>query len=114
MSGAVLIWQCRGCGHVMFPARLGCPACGAETFDPVPVREGTITAHTRQRDGSLIVSVAVAGGVTLVARHAGADAAPGQRVRLEDRGGEHPAPWALPLGVAATSAARDEKKPAGQ
>lgn len=94
-AAAVHIWRCAGCGHAMFPLRLACPACGADAFEPVVAGGGIVTAHTRQRDGSLIVTVAVTGGVRLVARHAGPDAATGERVRLEDRGADHPVPWAM-------------------
>ena len=97
MSGAasVHIWRCAGCGHAMFPLRLACPVCGAEGFEPVVAGGGVVTAHTRQRDGSVIVTVAVTVGVMLVARYAGTGAAIGERVRLEDRGAGHPLLWAL-------------------
>lgn len=96
-SSAVRIWRCADCGHAVFPLRLACPACGADAFDPLAVREGRVMASTRQRDGTIIVTVQVTGGVMVVARAAGAAATPGDSVWLEDRGAAHPVPWALPV-----------------
>ena len=42
MSEGVGIWQCKGCGTMVFPQRLLCPHCHGQEFDEARVHEGVV------------------------------------------------------------------------
>ena len=82
------VTRCCSCGHVAWPPRLLCPACGAAEFEdvaagPGEVHEGTDTA-TPAGDAVALVTVVLASGPWVVARSRGAG--PGDPVRLHRAG----------------------------
>jgi len=44
------VYQCRACGHRVYPARLWCPACGHDEAQEVAVDEGDLLAWTVMPD----------------------------------------------------------------
>jgi uncharacterized OB-fold protein len=94
VSGGVPVWRCFACGHVVFPARLLCPRCGAAEWESREVEEGVVDGATvvrRAPGGSSPVpvplgTVRLEGGVVVVARLE-AEIEEGRSVRLEYRDG---------------------------
>ncbi|MFC8037977.1 zinc ribbon domain-containing protein [Paenarthrobacter sp. NPDC057355] len=80
MSAA--IQNCLGCGNLLFPARLFCPDCGAEDFSTVPVEHGDVTETTKLADGTLLATLTIPGGPSVVGRVTGGPAMSGDRLPL--------------------------------
>jgi uncharacterized OB-fold protein len=78
---------CAACGHVVFPARALCPACGGAEWKAVAAARARVEQATRS-DGVVIASVRSDLGPIVVARCAG-EAQPGSVVSL-DRDGSVP------------------------
>ncbi|WP_251864969.1 zinc ribbon domain-containing protein [Achromobacter sp. Marseille-Q4962] len=80
------VWECRACGHRVYPRRLWCPACGGRQARPASVDEAEVLACTRvpgpEGDTVLATLRALPRGPQLVARVAGPPVRAGQRVRL--------------------------------
>jgi uncharacterized OB-fold protein len=68
----LMVRQCASCGHVTWPPRLLCPACGASEVHAVAAGLGTVTerTHTRTPTGEevVLVTVELGAGPWLVAR----------------------------------------------
>ena len=78
---------CATCGHVVFPSRALCPACGGAEWRAVDATRGTVEQVT-ESNGVVIVSLRSDLGPVVVARCEGA-AQPGSVVSL-DRDGSVP------------------------
>ncbi len=101
---SVKVSQCCRCGHLVYPARLWCPACGHGQAQPAAVEQAELQAWTElpSRDGEparIIGTVrALPAGPVLVARLEEAPSREGQRLRLFERDMQgHSLPWARAL-----------------
>lgn len=101
---SVTVFQCRACGHRVYPARLWCPACGQEQNPAreVAVDDAEVLAWTAmpakpgEAAPAIIATVrALPDGPVLVARLETPPAHAGQRLRLAERTMQGLAlPWA--------------------
>lgn len=98
---SVHVSQCRGCGHLVYPARLWCPACGHGQARPAAVEDAELQAWTElpSKDGgpaTLVATVrALPAGPVLVVRLEQPPTHVGQRLRLFERDMQgRPLPWA--------------------
>lgn len=82
MSAAVQ--SCMSCGILLFPARLFCPRCGQEDFSPVTVEHGEVAETTRLADGTLLATLTIPGGPSVVGRVTGGPATSGDRLPLSN------------------------------
>lgn len=80
MSAA--IQNCLNCRNRFFPARLFCPDCGQENFSTVLVEHGDVTETTRLADGTLLATLEIPGGPSVVGRVTGGPASYGDRLPL--------------------------------
>jgi uncharacterized OB-fold protein len=80
----LLVMRCTRCGHVSWPPRLLCPACGATDFEQVVAGPGVVRQRTDTQTPTgepvALATVLLDAGPWVVARVA--DAAPGDRVML--------------------------------
>ncbi|TLM86271.1 hypothetical protein FDW83_00445 [Pseudarthrobacter sp. NamE2] len=79
---SAVVQECRNCRSLLFPARLFCPVCGEDSFSTVAAETGTIEQTTTLSDGIVLATVALDGGLRLIARLTGSEAEPGQSVPL--------------------------------
>lgn len=79
------VTRCIACGHVSWPPRLLCPACGAADFEPVAAGLGVVKQRTDTQtptgDPVALATVVLDAGPWVVARIT--DANPGDRVTLQ-------------------------------
>jgi uncharacterized OB-fold protein len=82
----VPVQVCDTCGHVVFPIRALCPACGNRDWHLVTASSGVVDQVTTHRRGGVVASVATDLGPILIARSPDGSP-PGTRVALELEGG---------------------------
>lgn len=58
---------CRSCGHVVFPSRALCPACGSADWGPIDAHQGTAEQVT-EWEGITIASIRSDLGPVVVVR----------------------------------------------
>ncbi|WP_017198965.1 zinc ribbon domain-containing protein [Arthrobacter sp. M2012083] len=80
MSAA--IQKCLSCGNLFFPARLFCPECGRENFSTELVEHADVAETTRLADGTLLATLRIPGGPSVVGRVTGGPASSGDRLPL--------------------------------
>jgi uncharacterized OB-fold protein len=78
---SALVQECRNCRSLLFPDRLFCPVCGEDSFSTVAARQGTVEQTTTLSDGTVLATLSVGRGLSMVARLTGS-AKPGQDVTL--------------------------------
>lgn len=78
---SALVQECRNCRSILFPDRLFCPFCGEDNFSPVEARQGTVEQTTELSDGTVLATLSVGRGLSVIARLTG-PAEPGQDVTL--------------------------------
>lgn len=97
------VFQCRACGHRVYPARLWCPACGHDHADTVAVDEAELLAWTQMPDKDADVAIigtarALPDGPVLVVRLQDTPRQAGERLRLFERTmHDRVLPWATRL-----------------
>jgi uncharacterized OB-fold protein len=60
--------RCDACGHVSFPSRLWCPACGCDQLTAVELDAGVVAGSTRRRGDVVLLDIHCAEGPRLTAR----------------------------------------------
>ncbi len=101
---SVNVSQCCACGHLVYPARLWCPACGHGQARAAAVEDAVLEAWTvlPSRNGApaaIVATVrALPAGPVLVVRLEEAPGQAGQRLRLYEHEMQgRPLPWARAL-----------------
>ena len=79
---SAMVQECQSCRTLLFPARLFCPVCGGDSFSTVAAGNGTVEQTTTLSDGIVLATLAIDGGLRVVARLAGSGAEPGESVPL--------------------------------
>lgn len=98
---SIKVSQCCSCGHLVYPARLWCPACGHDQARAAAVEHAELQAWTvlPSRDGAPATVVATVralpAGPVLVVRLEESPVQAGQRLSLFERDMDGQAlPWA--------------------